>query len=166
MTTSASRLANTQNVDYRLRLGVREPASGALESLVSGSAGPARAIVAASQHLTTAVERLDAKMSEVIAALRGEVMRPLYGSTADVSEITGRSEAWVRQHGDRLGGWKSKSGRGGRWRFRLADVEERARALAPREPLTSPLTAPAPVVDTDRLSLTPRPRMPERCHDE
>ena len=110
-------------------------------------------------HAVAALRRVEFLVENLTDAHSSTRGRQEYGGTTEVSRITGRAAAWVRAHGEQLGGWKSKPGRGGRWNFRLADVEQHARDLGTATPPTSPARRPEPHVDGGPHGLTPRPRM-------
>jgi hypothetical protein len=92
------------------------------------------------------------------------LMSDQFGTTKEVAEITGFSEGWVRLHGKELGGWKTAEGRGGKWRFPLAEIARHARSRSPSGSHDSaaapPPAKPPPIPPSDETyGLTPRPRM-------
>lgn len=94
------------------------------------------------------------------------LMSDQFGTTEDVAEITGFSEGWVRLHAKELGGWKTAEGRGGKWRFPLAEIAQHARSRSPGGSPHLPVPpAPAPAKPSqappsdETYGLTPRPRM-------
>ena len=82
-----------------------------------------------------------------------------HGTTAEVAALLRYDAKWVRKHGEALGGWK-KPGRGGRWKFPLDGIEERARELTSRKPPSLPEPrAQTSGAGDQSIDLTPRPRM-------
>ena len=94
-----------------------------------------------------------------MSSSREDRVGPPRATTAEVAALLRYDAKWVRKHGEALGGWK-KPGRGGRWKFPLDGIEERARELTSRKPPAPPEPQPPTSAAGDQtIDLTPRPRM-------
>jgi hypothetical protein len=138
-------IARDLNVDYRLHQDVSAASSGT------------------QQTDACVVFLLECLFVERHRANR-RLMSDQFGTTKEVAEIIGFSEGWVRLHGKELGGWKTAEGRGGKWRFPLAEIARHARSRSPGgspPPPAAPAPAkPRPASPCDETyGLTPRPRM-------
>ena len=139
-------IARNLNVDYRLHRDVSAASSGMQQT-----------------DACVVVFLLDCLLAERQRANR-RLMSDQFGTTKDVAEITGFSEGWVRLHAKELGGWKTAEGRGGKWRFPLAEIARHARSRSPSGSHDSaaapPPAKPPPTPPSDETyGLTPRPRM-------
>lgn len=138
-------IARDLNVDYRLHNDVPAASSGT------------------QQTEACVVFLLECLLDERRRANR-RLMSDQFGTTEDVAEITGFSKGWVRLHAKELGGWKTAEGRGGKWRFPLAEIAQHARSRSqggsPHSPVASAPAKRPPVPPSDETyGLTARPRM-------
>ena len=150
-----SSIAPDRYVDYRLLSNGGGRTETDLAQAVDGAPS---VLIAILLRIVCTLERVEIQMAGLIDVPGAPADSEVYGDTKAVSKITRRKPSWVRLHGEQLGGWKSKPGRGGRWTFRLADVEERARALGARPSLAPRIDPPPPPPDDDMQGLIPRPR--------
>ena len=150
-----SSIAQDRNVDYRL---LSDDGDRTASERARGLDGAPSVLIAMLLRIVDTLERVELQMARLIDVHGSPAGSEVYGDTNAASEITRRTPSWVRKHGEQLGGWKSKLGRGGRWTFRLADVEERARALGAHPSPSAPIDPPPPPPDDDMQGLVPRPR--------
>jgi len=152
-----STVADDGNVDYRLLLNAARGGQHGNDELDDDARW--LSVLLLLERQTRAFEQILAQLT-AMASGRGDRGGPrTHGTTAEVAALLRYDPKWVRKHGEELGGWK-KPGRGGRWKFPLDGIEERARDLTSRK--TPALLEPRPQTPTAREQtpdLNPRPRM-------
>jgi hypothetical protein len=154
-----SSVADDGNVDYRLLLNAARGGPPGHNELDDEGARWWPVLLLLLERQTRTLEQILAELTAMTSSRRDREGPRTHGTTAEVAALLRYDPKWVRKHGEALGGWK-KEGRGGRWKFPLDGIEERARAITSRKPPTLPEPQPPTSAAGDQtIDLTPRPRM-------
>ena len=137
----------------------REATNPATASLMKTAHDGGRCSSYCSKRQTRSLEQILDELRAMSSSREDRAGPRTNGTTAEVAALLRYDAKWVRKHGEALGGWK-KPGRGGRWKFPLDGIEERARELTSRKPPAPPEPQPPTSAAGDQtIDLTPRPRM-------
>lgn len=154
-----SSVADDGNVDYRLLFSAARGDQPGNTELDEDDARWWPVLLLLLERQTRSLEQIRDELRAMSSSREDRAGPRTYGTTAEVVALLRYDAKWVRKHGEALGGWK-KPGRGGRWKFPLDGIEERARELTSRAPQVPPEPQPPTSAAGDQtIDLTPRPRM-------